>query len=359
MALRNRRGGASPRRAQSSLHVAAAEPEPHDVEPERVQAVSFLLHRERPRFAMRVRYCSRARLGLYPCNLPPFCRQCTGAAKLRYEDRVMAMCTFALADNTFVIILASDFTVGETESLEEGVRWVKVVLSDMQRKPAKTWSRIIGVIYTIEVGRSRRGKWWVHIHTFLAIDARNQPLRLQSLGKAWARRVRSLRWPDQPFDPRNESDTLYRRLIKSQCIKPLHAYAWSAASHRLVPIESVQGIEADVRARARYLRERKGEPGNERVVALTRLSNTDRLAIIDLRARLNGRSGLFRNHSERKIVAVARRLRDRRLADLSRRRLLSRNAPANARLIVAAPRRVIPSSPQFRARLRSHFSGRS
>ena len=325
---------------------------------ERAGAVAFLIRRHHKKRALRVRYCSRAGLGVYPCKLSAFCRPCTGVAKLDYEDRVVALCALALSDNPHLVFLAGDFTVGETKSSRYGVRLVKSVLSSVQESGSKAWARIVGVIYSIEIGKSRTGKWWVHVHTFLALDSRDQPPTRKAFAREWARKVRVTRWPKKPFDPRSECDRLYERLMRSQSIKPLHAYTRKAMTTRIVPVASLAEIEPDLRARARYLRERNGEPGHERVLALTWLTEDDRLAIMDLRARLNARTGVFRNHKEPEVRALAAQLRAQRRGDLSRRRLFSVAAAIRARLTHVAGGPVRPSSQEFRSRLRARHSVR-
>lgn len=334
-----------------------ARSEEHTCDRERAGSVAFLIRHRRQKYALRVRYCSRARLGLYPCGLPSFCRPCTGFAKLQYEDRVMALCALALSDNPKVVFLAGDFTVGETKSARKGVRLVKTLLSSIQESGAKAWARIVGVLYSIEIGKSRTGRWWVHAHTFLALDTRDQPPTRQALAKEWAWEARLRRWPDEEVGRRSESDKRYKKLLKSQKVKPLYLYTRMGMGVRLQPVPSKAALEPDLRARARYLRERNGEPGHERILALTRLADEDRLAIIDLRERLNGRTGMFRNHKEPEVRALAAQLRARRLEDLSRRRLDSHAPIVNARRPHPGVVRVRPSSSGFRSRLRAHFEG--
>jgi hypothetical protein len=325
-------------------------------DPERAGAVAFLLRGGFTKYATRVRHCARAGLGEFPCNLPAFCRPCTWVAQNAYADRVVALCALALSANPHIVFLAGDFTVGVTRGMREGVRLVKRVLARVRRTRSKAWKKVVGLIYSIEIGRSRSGEWWIHAHTFLAVDGRDQPSTRKSLARAWARSVRVLRWPKEPFDPRSGRDKLFEKLMKHQKVKPLRAYRDAGLPGQVLPIPAIEELEPDLRGRARYLRERNGEPGHERALALTGLSESDRLAILRARFRLNARSGVFKLHGEAEVKALTATIRGRRLRNLSIRSRRDSSLRIGTRARLLSTRRVPPSSPAFRARLRSRFS---
>lgn len=329
------------------------------LEPERAADVAFLIEQGELKLANRVRGCSRAKLGLLPCNLPPFCRQCAGVSKLRFEDHVTALCQLALEEMPTLMFLAGDFTVGETKTIEAGLNVVKVVLTNLRVKPLKVWAMVVGLIYTIEIAKSPRGRWWVHVHAFLAIDARQQPRSIRSLASAWARRTRVVRWPKIPFEPRSGLDRRFNRLTAHQRVAPLHAYSRESGSMRILPLKAIADIEPDLRARARYLRERKGEAGRRRRFPLAVLTRNDRLLIYRLGAVLNNRTGIFREHGRDDVKRLTRRLRDERMAaggNTSLRVPFSTTSSREEVNCLNKHRRVRPSSDGLRARIQSRFA---
>jgi hypothetical protein len=267
----------------------------------------------------------------------------------------VALCALAQSDNPHVVFLAGDFTIGETDGMRDGVAVVRQVFERLRRTPSRAWKKVLGLVYSIEIARSRTGKWWVHAHTLLAVDRRDQPSTRKSLPRAWARIARALRWPEEPFDPRSGSDDRFNALMEHQKVKPFHAYKQDGRAGHVVQVLSIDELEADLRGRARYLRERNGEPGHEPFLARTRLTEDDRLAILRARFRLNGRAGIFKRHGKDEVKALADGYRQIRFQDPSIRR--QRDHPPRAPAPhMSSRRRVPPSSRTFRDRLRRRFS---
>lgn len=348
---RRRMGRAGPARGQGQ----------RSADTERKAAVAFLMEHGEDRLSLRVRYCARAGLGKKPCNVPAFCGLCAAIAKLECEDWVTALFRLTLADHPTLVVFAGDFTVGETGTIEEGLHFLTAVHKSLRRHPTRAWQRVLGMSYTIEIGKSPSGRWWVHMHTFFALDARDLPPAIRSIATSWARQVRIKRWPEIPFDPRSGRDELFNELADHQRVVPLRAYAAELSTGRVLHPRSCLEIEADLRGRARYLRERKGDGRRERRRPLAVLSKSDLLAIRRVQARLNGRTGICRSYSADDIERLARTLRDARMqaAHTSSRCQTSPAYSATPEAPAEDARRVRPSSPEWRSRVRARFRERT
>lgn len=130
-------------------------------------------------------------------------------------------------------------TCGSFREWRAGVEFTKKRLRASQRWTG-SWSKVLGLMYVIEIVKRGRDRFYVHLHGVVALDSKDMPRHPAQLPRRWARMVQRERVQSGIDTHAKDVTKAVDRFSNHNSIKPLFAYRTSAyliIANAALPIE--------------------------------------------------------------------------------------------------------------------------